>query len=173
MAKSAKDGSRRTTERAKAVAANAGTSRSGGKVHERTAVVRQLISLGWSGIRVKERLSKEWGVAPRTIESYLAVVRDEVWREFNGDRRSVFSDLMLRMEKHYAEAMKAGNHSAAGIYHDRIMKLFAMEAPRRVELTGKDGGPVETLRKVDLTGASKADLETLARVIGLEPEEEG
>lgn len=69
-----------------------------------------------------------------------------IWRRVtNGDERAI--DRLLAIMK-------------------RRMELFGLAAPKRAEISGPDGGPIETqsLHGIDLSKLSDEELELLARI---------
>lgn len=109
---------------------------------ESRARVRQLAKVKTS----KTSIAKEMGIGPTAFARHYT----EDWEQGRGEAESAVLAKLL------AQGL-AGNANAGFKY----LTLMGMVAPKRVEVTGKDGGPVE---HVDLSRLTAEQLEQYGRL---------
>lgn len=143
----------------------------GGRTSQRTNAVRTLLGRGWPGARIVEYLSNEWKVSTRAVETYVRFVREENRRDFEENRPNALTDMILRVEAHYADCMKKGLAAAAGRDLDRLIALQQLNV-QRVELSGPGGGAIETHALGNVQELSDEEVQVLAKLAGITAESE-
>ena len=130
---------------------------------EHVHLAEAMLSRRFTKGQVKELLRKHFEaknetVSPRTLETILARARENLV-ERSGKPRELHRDDAYHFYTSVLQA-KDATHVARIRAQERIDKLLGLEAPTKLELAGKDGGPV----KVDLSRVSTDDLEALERI---------
>ena len=144
------------------------------KVTWRLNEVRKLLATTpLSDARIIEKLSLDFRCDGRTIEGYLITIRKEMAADLEAMRPTLASEILLQMKAHYGACMQAKKYEAAGRYFDRVIKMVGLEAAQKIELTGRDGAPMEIARTADLSGHSDEELEVLAKALGITERIEG
>lgn len=145
----------------------------GGKTPERLAVIRALLARCWPHSRIKDELTRQWGITRRTVDRYIRIVAAENRRDYESSRMEMLPELIAQMRAHYDACMKAEQFAAAGKYFDRMIQMTGLDI-RRVEITGANQGPVVIAQvdKVDLTKLSEEQLLALGQLFE-RPDEDG
>ena len=104
----------------------------------------------------------EFPAGRTTIMRDLEAIRAEWKANHQRDIAEHQSSQLARLEEVQREAWKEENYSLVLQAHDRITRLLGSDAPKRTELTGLNGGPLEV---ADIPGARSKLLELIERKI--------
>lgn len=133
---------------------------------------------------VRKTIAEKYGVQPRSIDRYVKQARDELMMESGKSREEWRA---LNIERYLLIYRTPGTRALDRIKAlERIDKLLGLEvtAPRQVQLTGADGGPIKSetsatvvVAGVDLGGRLKevgakvraAALQTLLEAVQADP----
>lgn len=134
-----------------------------------------LASMPMSDARIQDRFAAEWNVDRRTVRTYLKAVRTEFAIELEDQADTNRNDAILQNRALYSLAISKNKLDVAGRCLDRFIVLTGCAAPTKLELTGKDGGPIETQASapIDLTEASDEVLELAAKFFHVDGEDAG
>lgn len=121
---------------------------------------------------VVEMFTKQWHVGPRLIEEYIRRVRVQAQEDLAAQRPTMSAQMAMEVRMLYRLCISKGKLEAAGRCQDRLMRLFGLDAAQRVELTGRNGAPVQVQRTYDLSDKSDDELDVLEGIIGgLDPDD--
>lgn len=141
----------------------------GDRLRQRLRIVRELVFNGLPTYAVIDECVKLWGVTQRTVESYISQVRQETKRTFEEECRTgeIVTEIIGRNRAIYAKAMANKQMSAAQRATEHLHELSGTKAAARIELTGKDGGPLEsTVANIDVRDLEDdADFEAFGRFL--------
>jgi hypothetical protein len=96
-----------------------------------------------------------WNVGRSQIKRYMTAAHARMKERYQARADHAFHQHMLRREQLYAHCMGAGDFSTALRVLQDEAKLEALYPPEKRELTGKDGGPIQT-QTVMLTDDQRA-----------------
>lgn len=105
----------------------------------RVEAVYRLILDGWNSDQIRQNTS-EWRITDRQMARYI----EEAWQ-----RIAAVNDVDLAEHKrravaaHYQMLREAKTVKEKAIVWAALARLLGLDAPKAVELSGKDGGPVE------------------------------
>lgn len=143
-----------------------------GRTAERLGVIRELIGRGWPPSRIDEVLSEKWECDVRTVQSYRMAVRESTRRDLDEGGKDYLASIMLQLDAHYGICVKDKAHGAAVQNMKLRATLLGLDAPRKVEITGANGGPIENHVSVtgDMQTLSEEEMRVIAKMVG-EPDE--
>ncbi len=120
-------------------------------VVDRVAWCRHLmVAWEWYGASTRRELSALWGVAESTVMNYSAEAHRSIQRspeELESERLVHASNAERIMLDAYSRASNITglpDYSAALKANEQAAAFKGLELKAKVELTGKDGGPIET-----------------------------
>jgi hypothetical protein len=126
-------------------------------VRQRVHEVLQLRLLGAEFHDIVQHASENgWGVGERQLWNYLARADDLLERTLETDRGKLFRRHVAQRRALYARAMAVSDYSTARAVLKDEAELLGLYPARRHELTGKDGGAVQTQNLVSLTDEQRA-----------------
>lgn len=119
-----------------------------------------------------QEIADELGLSKTRVRQYVAEAMDENRKETAEEAAEIREMELLRLDellKAWFPMAKAGDDKAAGIVlkaQERRAKLLGLDAPVRQELTGKDGGPMQTVNAhAKLDNLTDAQLEQLSAIL--------
>ena len=108
---------------------------------ERIDQVIYLLCMGYRRSGIHEVLMSKHGCTSRTVDNYLAEAR-KLLAEQSGEPRHVHVGMALEIYRTVLRDKQASNKDRIAAQH-RIDRLLGLEAPRRLEHAGTDGGPIK------------------------------
>jgi nucleotidyltransferase/DNA polymerase involved in DNA repair len=106
-----------------------------------------------------DRLAEAWGLSRQRVRELCAEASKRLKRDHR--RGEAKRDVTVALRRALSGAMKNGDWRGAALISKQISALYGLDAPKQLELTGKNGGPVEL--SIDLSTLTDAELEALAR----------
>lgn len=111
-------------------------------IEQRIELIYRLILDGWETTAIIQNGTvKGWGVKERQIFVYLKRARQRMKKELAQYRE-------VALEEHIAARRKLRREASDGRLALEVLrdeaKLLGLYAPKKLEHTGKDGGPIET-----------------------------
>ena len=104
-------------------------------------IVRMLAS-GYRHGEIKQQLARAYGMKPRSIERYITAAKKEMVEAVEAEDKN---EIVSRHVEFYRQCLR----DTSAEWRDRLRaaqqleQLMSLQQATRVELTGKDGGPVE------------------------------
>lgn len=135
---------------------------------ERLDLIEQRILKGEAPVDFIPELAVEWCKHPRTIWSYVAIVRKRLAarakaQDPDADRELV-RGLLLRAFRTAEKGTEKGPDAKGMVAAARtIGELTGVIGPRKVEITGKDGGAIAMAAQVVLMPALEHDASATTR----------
>jgi hypothetical protein len=127
---------------------------------QRVQQVANLLCDGYKNGEIAEKMHKDFKVSSRTTETYIsrakALILEEVGRPKDEHRAESFG---------YYQKMSHDKEAPASVrLHARelIGDLLGLDAPKRAEISGPDGGPIATKEENPLKGLPVERLRELA-----------
>jgi hypothetical protein len=90
---------------------------------------------------------KKWNISERQLWNYVAAADRTIADHFEDDRDRLFRRHVFQRRALYARALQDGDYRTALAIAKDEAALHGLYAAKKVQLTGKDGGPM----KVDMT----------------------
>jgi hypothetical protein len=121
---------------------------------KRIRVVQEWIIDDWPSSDIVSNIVSKWGLSDRQAKRYIAEARDHWNREENGmveHKRRLKIETLKKLKRSLLERFKGTPHGIRSILavEKEIIKLENLDHPKRKELTGKGGGPIETQAKIE------------------------
>lgn len=119
------------------------------EMDRRIEFVAKLVMLRKTTGAIKRMCNKRYGVSARTAENYLARARDSL--KERAERPTV--EYMAEAIRFYESIVGDVNQKAIDRIkaQNSIDKIRGLHSPDKLELTGRDGGPIQTEDLTDLT----------------------
>lgn len=99
--------------------------------------VELLLIERWPTSHIAEKMAEDHDVAPRTVYTYIAKIRD-AWRDASAatleERRAQFEAELLRDA---AEARRSGDYKAVSSFARVRADVAGLRAPRKIEISGE------------------------------------
>ena len=136
------------------------------EVKERRRNIMELRMTGASQRHIAETL----GLAKSTVSAHLNAALAELVEQVHDAAESVRA---LELERLDRLLVAMWGSATAGSFHatDRVLKimerrsmLLGLDAPKRQEVTGKDGGPIQTTQTLDLASLTDEELAEIERI---------
>lgn len=129
---------------------------------ERIEHAMELWSTGRSGIWCQQQLRARWNVSTRQARRYLQIARERL----KAATAAVAEDARARAERQlqaaYDAAAEKSDAKAMVLAASRLGELAGVLGTQRVELTGKNGGAIETATIVQVIELPPLEDETNA-----------
>jgi hypothetical protein len=81
------------------------------EIDRRVDKIHQLLVMCASPSEIKRFAAAEWGLAPRTVDTYIQRARQQLREDCAIDRSDFVAARLLTLDKVVQEAMAAGQHS--------------------------------------------------------------
>ena len=112
---------------------------------ERVELVVKLMVVLARKWEIKRALDMKYGdISARTVERYMSRAREKL-REYQGKSKE---ELLAESVGYYASILKSTDPKVTArdkmFARQRLDELFGLQAPMRHELSGPDGGPIQT-----------------------------
>lgn len=122
------------------------------RVHERVTEVYNLLMQG-AGFRDIRAFAAEhgWNVGLRQLRKYKSFAEVEMRKRIELRRDRIMILRLNRLEYLYARAVAAGDMRTALDVQREAHKLEGLYPAKKQEITGKDGGPIQTQSIVAMT----------------------
>ena len=130
---------------------------------------RQIIELRMAGASVN-KIAATLGFSKSTVSTHLNGALNDLVSDVNAAAETVRA---LEIERLDRVLMAVWPHATKGSVHhvDRVLKimerratLLGLDAPKRAELTGKNGGPIQTTQTLDLASLTDEELAEIERI---------
>lgn len=82
------------------------------------------------------------GMQVRTIDKYIRDAKDRLFAEAKTVRELELGKAIARLDDQYRKADEGGDHRAAAQVEKIRIELLGLQAPKRIEASGPDGGPI-------------------------------
>lgn len=141
----------------------------GGSAHvqARLATLRiELAKMPLTPGALVRKYAKAWGIGERQVLLYLERIRRECVEDHAAAAPTLREEMVLQVKHHYARCMAKGAMAAAGKALDRLISLQGLDAPRRIELSGRDGAAIPVRREYKVDGLDEAKVDLLLEVLG-------
>lgn len=122
------------------------------EIAERVELCQDMIFAGARKRAIVSAVKERWGVSTRTVESYISRAQRQMVDESGRSKEMWRAE---QLGKYLAIAHSDASRPIDKIKAlERIDKILGLEihAPRQVELTGKDGGPITSQAAVVVLG---------------------
>ena len=120
-------------------------------VEQRVEAVYRLILDGWTQEQILQNSSKSWRVTDRQVYKYI----DKAWERIRAVNDAELSEHKRRaVAAHYQMLREAKTVKEKATVWAALSRLLGLDAPKAVELSGKDG---EALRVVMTWGDGDAE----------------
>lgn len=120
-------------------------------VEQRVEAVYRLILDGWTTEQIIQNSSKSWRVSDRQVYKYI----DKAWERIRSVNDVELSEHKRRaVSAHYQMLREAKTVKEKTMVWAALSRLLGLDAPKAVELSGKDG---EALRVVMTWGDGDAE----------------
>jgi len=135
------------------------------QILKRREIVARLRLRGLTIRQISDALKNtamDGGTGKTTVAEDIDAIKAQ-WREHaQADIAEHQAGQLALLEEVQREAWEEENHALVLQTHDRITRLLGSDAPKRTELTGLNGGPLEV---ADIPGARSKLLELIERKI--------
>ncbi len=91
---------------------------------------------------IERILADNPGIKTRTIDNYIRDAKDRLYAEAKTERDYERGKAIARLDDQYRKADEAGDHRGAAQVEKVRIELLGLAAPKRVEASGPDGGPI-------------------------------
>lgn len=127
-------------------------------IDQRIELIYRLILDGWESTAIVQNPTvKAWGLKNRQVWAYISRARTRMKKELEKYRK-------VALEEHIAARRKLRREATDGRLALEVLrdeaKLLGLYAPEKREISGRDGGPIET--KSDVTGITAGIAEIVA-----------
>ena len=126
-------------------------------VEQRVEAVYRLILDGWTQEQILQNSSKSWRVTDRQVYKYI----DKAWERIRAVNDAELSEHKRRaVAAHYQMLREAKTVKEKATVWAALSRLLGLDAPKAVELSGKDGEALEQVIRfewVDATNANNPD----------------
>ena len=126
-------------------------------VEQRVEAVYRLILDGWTQEQILQNSSKSWRVTDRQVYKYI----DKAWERIRAVNEVELSEHKRRaVAAHYQMLREAKTVKEKATVWAALSRLLGLDAPKAVELSGKDGEALEQVIRfewVDATNANNPD----------------
>lgn len=126
---------------------------------KRISRIETLLLDGASTSEIVRFGSKNWHIGRRAIQKYITAATKRIERVLDVKRETHIATATRRFNRLYAKAVKAQDHRGAAQIQKAQNELLGLNAPNKMELTGKDGMPL----LADIKRMSDAELVALAQ----------
>lgn len=118
------------------------------EIDRRIGEIADLMADGrWLGRRSTAKLAEEWGVSAHSIGEYAATASQLVRRSL-GTSDELRTRILATLDRISLLALHKGEYVAATRALLGLAEVAGVKAPVKTELSGPDGGPIETKAKV-------------------------
>lgn len=108
-------------------------------VEQRVEAVYRLILDGWTSEQIVQNSSKSWRVTDRQVYKYI----DKAWERIRAVNDVELSEHKRRaVSAHYQMLREAKTVKEKAMVWAALSRLMGLDAPKAVEVSGKDGGPL-------------------------------
>jgi hypothetical protein len=111
-----------------------------------------------------QKAAEKWGVGSRSVYNYIQRANELIAEQAESNRSAEFGKAMARLNGLYNRALKVMDLRLALDIVKEISKLLALYQPTHVEVTGKDGGPIEHSHQPDLSKLTDSELDALEQI---------
>lgn len=133
---------------------------------ERVDLALRLIASGLHDGRIKRLIAAQYDCSPRTVERYLRRARQIIFERRNRTKGELQAESMAFYERILADS-KSSNREKL-LARRRIDQLLGLEEPKRHELSGPNGGPIQSqVSARDQAAAIMSDPEAMELAISL------
>ena len=133
-------------------------------MEQRISFTANLLVQGLYKHQIKEALRKEFGVSPRTMETYLARAREILKEEASLSREQMRAEsyarclsVMQKQEARPQDILRA---------QERIDSVFGLTAPKRIAVTDTDGNDINSPEALERLQAIADSLDDGAGEVG-------
>lgn len=95
-----------------------------------------------SRYKLHDKLGKKWKVGWRMIDEYVARAREALLQRTNNNRNTIQSKAQAFYEAIISNPLEETKTRLKA--QQLLVELFGANAPRRTELSGPEGGPIQT-----------------------------
>jgi len=115
--------------------------------NSRISVVYRLLLNGLRRREIIQYASEktDWNVSDRSIDEYIRRAREEIAEMNEEERKGAYGMARKRLDDLYFKSMKINDYKTCLSVQKEINLLEGLAAAAKVEVTGKDGGPVESV----------------------------
>ena len=106
---------------------------------QRVEAVYRLLIDGWTNPRIVENIVKTWKLKPSTAYYYIGLAWERIKETAAPERQE---HLSRAIAAHYQMLSEAKTVKEKAIVWAALARLLGLDAPKAVELSGKDGGPL-------------------------------
>ncbi|MEM9347622.1 MAG: hypothetical protein AAGB26_13495 [Planctomycetota bacterium] len=107
---------------------------------ERIDLVAYLLCMGQQTSQIHTTITSKYGCTTRTVDSYIAEAKEVLLKQ-SGEPRELHIAMALELYRSVLRDPNARIRDKIAA-QTRIDRLLGLEAPRRHELAGVDGGPI-------------------------------
>lgn len=133
-------------------------------VQRRVSDIHNLLVAGVRRAQILQYAAEQnWGLQERQIDTYIARATEQIREDSRIDREKELGRAINRLHNLYQATQREQDHRGSLAVVQQMSQLLGLAAAAKIELSGKDGGPVET-RAVDLTSLPPADLKTMLEI---------
>jgi hypothetical protein len=126
-------------------------------VKQRVSEVLRLRLLGAEFYDIVQHASENgWGVGERQLWNYIAKADDLLEASLETDRDKLLRRHVAQRQALFARAMSVSDYGNARAVLKDLAELLGLYPAKRHELTGKDGGALQTHNLVSLTDEQRA-----------------
>lgn len=112
---------------------------------KRLIEVETMLLEGFSYTSIVRYGAEKWSIGSRQIDKYIAEIKETWLKTYEKKREQNLAKAIRRREHNYAKNLrKGGNPKLAYLYEKDKCKLQGLYVDK-VEVTGKDGEPVQTV----------------------------
>jgi hypothetical protein len=113
------------------------------EVKQRTSQIIKMMTLGVSRADICQFASDNWQIDDRTTDRYIKRANDYFAETSVIDRDEQIGIAMRRYNDLYQKNMRIDDYKAALATQKELSNLLGLNAPKRTEHTGADGGAME------------------------------
>lgn len=130
---------------------------------ERIEHAIELWSTGRSGIWCQQQLSRRWSVSQRAARRYLEIARKRLIAQAPATSlEEAHAEIRRKLEAAFEIAAEDRDAKAMVLAASRLGELAGVLGTQRIELSGKNGGPVQTAALVQVIELPPLEDETNA-----------
>lgn len=135
------------------------------EIEQRISEVYQLVVNGARRAKIlRHATDSGWDINERQIDRYIARATDMMREAAIVDREKELGRAIARLHDLYERAHADGNHATSLAILREMTQLTGVAAAAKLEISGPDGGPVQT-STVDISKLSRKELEQIHSIM--------